>query len=290
MKRIKMLAVILALVMSMSLVSSCAKETPKEEPTASNNTEAAAGIYKDGTYTATYDRNDVRNWKAFVEITVKNGKITEAKYDYTNDKGEIRTDNKGYSDAFKAANGYTPKDGFAKLAKSLTEVQDAEKVDTLTGATHSTKNFKQLAAAALENAKNGNTAKAVVPLYQDGVYKAEFDNFDAHGWKGQLELEIKDHNISSVVFDYVNKEGKLKSQDEAYRKSMEPKSGTYPEKFISELQQSLLEKQIISTVDAVAGATSSSNDFKALVEFVLDEMAEKGDTALRKIPLPEAEE
>lgn len=288
MKKVKVLAVILTLVMSIGLLSSCAKKTTNVNPTPSND-PTTTGVYKDGTYKATYDRNDVRNWRAFVEITVKDGKISEAKYDYTNDKGEIRTDNKGYTDAFKAANKYTPKEGFDELVKRLITAQDAEKVDTLTGATHSTKNFKQLAAAALDNAKKGDTTEAVVPLYQDGIYKVAFDNFDAHGWKGQIELEIKDHKISNVVFDYVNKDGKLKTKDEGYKAAMEPVSGTYPAKYIPELQQSLLDKQIISTVDAIAGATASSNDFKSLVEFALDDMAEKGETAPMTMPLPKAE-
>lgn len=287
MKKTKVLSVVLTLILSIGLLSSCGKKPVNDTPAPANGT-TTSGAFKDGIYKAIYDRNDVRNWKAFVEITVKDGKVAEAKYDYTNDKGEMRTDNKGYSDAFKAANGYTPKEGFTKLGERLVAAQDAEKVDTLTGATHSTKNFKQLAAAALESAKKGDTAEAVIPLYQDGVYKVAFDNFDAHGWKGQIELEIKDHKISNITFDYVNKDGKLKTQDEGYKAAME-KSGTYPGKFIPELQQSLLDKQIISTVDAVAGATASSNDFKALVEFALDDMAEKGNTSPMTMPLPKGE-
>jgi major membrane immunogen (membrane-anchored lipoprotein) len=70
---------------------------------------------------------------------------------------------------------------------------------------------------------------------------------------------------------------------------MEPVSKTYPGKYIPELQQSLLDKQDISSIDAIAGATTSSNDFKALVGFALDEMAKKGDTAPKTIPLPAGE-
>jgi major membrane immunogen (membrane-anchored lipoprotein) len=107
-------------------------------------------------------------------------------------------------------------------------------------------------------------------VYKDGVYKVAFDKFDAHDWKGQVELEIKGDKITNVVFDYVNKDGKLKTKDEAYRAAMEPVSKTYPGKYIPELQQSLLDKQDISSIDAIAGATTSSNDFKALVGFALD--------------------
>jgi major membrane immunogen (membrane-anchored lipoprotein) len=123
-------------------------------------------------------------------------------------------------------------------------------------------------------------------VYKDGIYKVAFDKFDAHDWKGQVELEIKGDKITNVIFDYVNKDGKLKTQDEAYKAAMEPVSKTYPGKYIPELQQSLLDKQSISSVDAITGATTSSNDFKALVEFALENMAKKGETAPQTIPLP----
>jgi major membrane immunogen (membrane-anchored lipoprotein) len=122
-------------------------------------------------------------------------------------------------------------------------------------------------------------------VYKDGIYKVAFDNFDKNGWKGQVELEIKGDKITNVVFDYVNKDGKLKTQDEAYKKAMEPVTKTYPAKFIPELQQSLLDKQDIAAVDAVAGATGSSNNFKALAGAALD-MAKTGDTAPKTIPTP----
>lgn len=124
---------------------------------------------------------------------------------------------------------------------------------------------------------------------KDGVYKVAFDNFDSHDWKAQVELEIKDSKIANVKFDYVNKEGKLKSQDAEYKKSMESKSGTYPEKYIKELQDQLIQKQDIAAVDAVTGATSSSNNFKELVKYALDEMAKKGVTGEKTIPLPKEE-
>jgi major membrane immunogen (membrane-anchored lipoprotein) len=123
-------------------------------------------------------------------------------------------------------------------------------------------------------------------VYKDGVYKVSFDKFDAHDWKGQVELEIKGDKITNVTFDYVNKDGKLKTQDEAYKAAMEPVSKTYPGKYIPELQQSLLDKQSISSVDAITGATTSSNEFKALVQFALENMAKKGETTPQTIPIP----
>jgi len=195
----KLLGLGVTTVLTLSMLSGC---TSTQEST---ETAAPASELKDGTYHAEYDREDVRNWIAFVDVTVEDGKIAKVYYDYTNDAKEMRTESQGYVDGFKAANGYTPREGFDKLGNQLIETQDVEKVDVVSGATHSSRNFNELAAAAIEKAKTGDTTEAIVPLYEDGTYKVEADAFDDHGWKAFVELEIKDHNIASVNFDYTNK-------------------------------------------------------------------------------------
>ncbi|MCJ7688516.1 MAG: FMN-binding protein, partial [Clostridiaceae bacterium] len=116
----------------------------------------------------------------------------------------------------------------------------------------------------------------------DGVYKVEYEGFDSHDYKGQLELTISAAKITDVKYDEVKRDGTFKSEDEAYKKSMEEQSKTYPEKAYTELKEQLIEKQS-STLDAVTGATASSNNFKALVEYALDDMAVKGTTTPEKI-------
>ncbi|WP_169338258.1 FMN-binding protein [Paenibacillus sanguinis] len=251
------------------------------------NDTAAGGDLQDGTYKGIYDRKDVRNWIAYVEVTVKDGKIEKVYYDYTNENGDLRTNDENYTKAFTDFNKMSPREAFDQLGAKLVEAQDASKVDAVAGATHSSRNFNELAAAALEHAKTGDTSDAVVNLYDDGTYNVAAEAFDDHGWKPQLELVIKDHKIESVNFDYTNEEGKLKTEDEGYKAAMEPKSGTYPAKYTEELEKALIEKQLVGDVDVIAGATTSSNNFKALVEYALDEMAEVGDTSAHTIKLEE---
>ena len=269
--------------LAISLLSGCAS-TKTEETAAPAET---AVELKDGTYHAEYDREDVRNWIAFVDVTVKDGKISEVTYDYTNKAKEIRSENQGYVDGFKAANGFTPREAFDKLGASLIEKQDATKVDVVAGATHSSRNFNELAAAAIEKAKTGDTTAAIVALYEDGTYKVEADKFDDHGWKPFIELEIKDHKIASVNFDYINEKGKLKSEDAEYKANMEKVAKTYPAKYMEELEKALVEKQVISTVEAVSGATHSSENFSLLVEYALDELAEIGKTGTAAMSMTE---
>lgn len=243
-------------------------------------TEASASdiAYKDGTYKATFDRTDVRDWQAFVELTVKDGKIATAKYDYTNADGAIRSDDKNYEEAFAAANKFTPKEAFTRLGEELVATQDANRIDVVSGATHSSRNFDTLAKAAAKNAEAGTTDEAIVPLYQDGTYKLTAPEFSEQGWKDFVELTIKDHKIAAVTFDSVNKDGKLKSTDADYKANMEKETKTYPEKYSKELTDALLKDQKVSAVEAVTGATHSSDTFKSYVEMILDDYAEIGKT------------
>lgn len=265
---------IFVMLMELLMAAGCSGNEDNAEDSGSRE-EAA---YYDGQYHAEYERYDVRNWRAYVDITVKDGKITKAYYDYTNETGTKRTDNKGYVEGFSAANnGMTPREAFDKLGSKLVESQDIGRVDAVSGATHSSRNFVELAATALLKASDGDTTPASIPLYEDGTYRVEGDAFDEHGWKPFVEITIVNDRITEVVFDYTNESGMLKTMDTEYKKNMEAISGTYPEKYTGELEQQLIREQVLSLVDAISGATSSSGNFTTLVEYALDDKAEAGD-------------
>ena len=104
---------------------------------------------------------------------------------------------------------------------------------------------------------------------KDGVYRAEYKNFDKYGWRQFLDLEVKNGVIISVDFDYVNRDGNLKSQDASYNKRMKDKSGISPNEFKVMFEKELLEKQAVEKLDGVAGATHSFQNFRALAEVIL---------------------
>lgn len=120
--------------------------------------------------------------------------------------------------------------------------------------------------------------------YQDGTYRAEFSDFDSHGWKGYVEITVKDKTFSNVVMDYVNEEGIKKSESEEYYvtwNSVNEDENFDPTQVFSQLQSQLLEKQDISKVDAISGATSTSSNFTALVESLESNMKSgKTDTVI----------
>lgn len=122
---------------------------------------------------------------------------------------------------------------------------------------------------------------------KDGAYKAEASDFDSRGWKPFVELTVKDKKISDVKFDYVNKEGKMKSADEAYNKSMMEKAKTSPSIYTKDLAKKLVETQDVAKVDTITGATTSTGNFKALAEKAIADGAKTGKTDVIKVKIEE---
>ncbi len=135
-----------------------------------------------------------------------------------------------------------------------------------------------------KEAAPANANSTTQATFKDGKYKAEASDFDERGWKPFAEMDVKDGKIASAKFDYVNKDGKFKTQDAGYNKAMEEKNKTNPAKYTKELTDSLVAKQDPAKVDTVTGATTSTNNFKKL-STQLVENAKKGDTAVVKVTI-----
>ena len=99
---------------------------------------------------------------------------------------------------------------------------------------------------------------------KDGNYTAE-SRKDEMG-SGRITLVIKDHKIKAAVFDGLNPDGVVK--DESYGKSDgeikdegKYKKAQLAVKAHKDYAQQLIERQKLSEVDAIAGATVSYNQF-----------------------------
>jgi len=126
--------------------------------------------------------------------------------------------------------------------------------------------------------------------YKDGTYRAEFSDFDSHGWKAFVEVTVKDDKFTEVVIDYLDADGNKKSADEEYKttwQSVNP--DMYPEKAYNELRDQLLDKQDITKIDGVSGATSTTDNFKTLVG-ALESNMKSGNTDTVIVDLPKESE
>ncbi|MGD9559819.1 MAG: FMN-binding protein [Oscillospiraceae bacterium] len=125
------------------------------------------------------------------------------------------------------------------------------------------------------------------PTYQDGTYSAEFKDFDSYGYKEYMIVTVSGGEITDLVYNAVNEEGVLRTQDEKYQQNMESVVDTYPEKYTGDLINQFMDEQDISRVDIIAGATWSSESFKALFIALEAHMTSGDTTALRVDNVPE---
>jgi major membrane immunogen (membrane-anchored lipoprotein) len=78
-------------------------------------------------------------------------------------------------------------------------------------------------------------------------------------------------------YDNVDKNGKSKTQDKDYEKSMKKVNKVGPVEYTKELNEALVKKQTPAEVDVVSGATSSSTSFIQYAEQLIN-AAQAGNT------------
>lgn len=105
--------------------------------------------------------------------------------------------------------------------------------------------------------------------YEDGNYTAETEP-DDRGYKSVIDITVENGEIVEVYYDEMNEEGDRKSQDQEYSDKMEQASGVRPEDAYKQLQDALINTQNPDQIDAVTGATTSSETFKKLAKEALD--------------------
>lgn len=121
---------------------------------------------QDGTYTAEDLKYDAHGWKASVTITVSSGRISDAKFEYTAEDGTTKGGNTAYGEKMASAVGITPDEYIAQYTQKLVDTQDPDKIDAISGATTSHKDFKTLATAAIDATKSRNTTTTEVELFK----------------------------------------------------------------------------------------------------------------------------
>ena len=102
---------------------------------------------------------------------------------------------------------------------------------------------------------------------KDGVFFGE-SPYDAFDYKHVVKLEIKDEKIISVDYDEIHASGAGKQEDEEYGKEMSV-TGTTPAKAYPRMENQLLEKQDVTEIDAVTGASYSLYRFRYAVMIAL---------------------
>lgn len=127
-----------------------------------------ASTLQDGYYTAEAMEFDVHGWKEYLTICVSDGRIVNVEYDAKNPSGLVKSWDMDYMREMNAVDNTYPNEYTRVYTETFLTLQDPDKVDALTGATHSHETFRLLAKAAMEQARAGdkNIAYVDVPIYE----------------------------------------------------------------------------------------------------------------------------
>ncbi|MGT2800220.1 FMN-binding protein [Streptococcus marmotae] len=144
-----------------TMMSSSETAMSSSETSMSSSEAKMMGELKDGMYSAESGADD-RGYKIVHTITVKDGKITESKFDYEDKDGKMKSANEEYNKMMSEKAGVSAKEAIEKLNAGLVEKQDVEAVEVVSGASHTSEDFKKSAKALLAAAEKGDTAKVML--------------------------------------------------------------------------------------------------------------------------------
>ncbi len=269
------------LIVAAALIS-CGQSSSKTG--AASSTQPAADKLQDGTYMATYSHTDSHSWQEFLQVKVQGNKITAARFDAIDAKGNLKTNDANYNATMKKVSGSNPDEYTKALSQALLTGQAAP-VDGVTGATESSKDFNDLAALIIAAAKKGDSAPIILP--QDGTYTAK-GKASQYGWIPYLEITFANDQMTKVAVDQVkmdnNKITARQSEDKTFQEQYKKTTGKDITDAFNTLDSELLKTGDPSKVDVVSSATEISNQFKDLAKQILDSRVSLSpDTISQKI-------
>jgi len=116
---------------------------------------------KDGFYTA--EMSDYSHgWKEYLCIMVKDDTIVYAEFNAKDPSGYIKAWDNAYMENMNSVQGTYPNEYTRAYIAELIESQSTDSLDTVSGATSSGDNFRKLAVAVVEQAKNGDSTTVIV--------------------------------------------------------------------------------------------------------------------------------
>ena len=242
--------------------------------------QTAGGALQDGTYKLE-ELGYSNGYKAQMSMTVADGKITKTTYDYVNKDGKSKTKDADYEKNMKKVTKTGPKEYIPALNDSFKQNgANTAAIDVVSGATDSSWNFKNYAAQLVQAAQAGKTDTIQIhntDKMKDGTYTLTEKN-DYNGYHTVFSIVVKDGKIAESNYDNVDKNGKSKTKDADYEKNMKKVNKVGPVEYTKALNESLVKTQNPAEVDVVSGATSSSTNFIAYAEQLVN-AAQAGNTA-----------
>ncbi|MDO4680492.1 MAG: FMN-binding protein [Aerococcus sp.] len=134
--------------------SEAKSESVSESSTAANDNAEM----KDGTYTLETPMSE-NGWKTEVSMVVKDGKIDSVDYEGYDKDGNKKSENEEYQTSMKDKSGTSSNEAVKQLVDQFLKEQNPDKVDVVSGATHTSQAFKEQMQQLMDAAKKGDTQK-----------------------------------------------------------------------------------------------------------------------------------
>ena len=119
---------------------------------------------QDGFYSAEIAEFDEHGWKEYITIYVSENTIVTVDYNAKNGSGFIKSWDMEYMQLMNRDDGTYPNKYAREYAEALINQQTPNRVDAISGATHSFVTFQALARAAIQQAYAGDTKLIYVDL------------------------------------------------------------------------------------------------------------------------------
>ena len=252
-----------------NLVEECLKQANSQKEI---ETEAKSRL-RDGEYIAEESEYDKTGYKGIVKMIIKDGTITGLTWDCMDKEGNTKSQLSLDGEYLMTEDGSIWKEQSEALAKYVIEHQSIEgltvneegKTDVVSGVSINISGFLDL----VENCFSSATMK-----YKNGTYKAEEKDFDSAGYKGIMEMTIRNGNITELTWDCLDKEGNKKSQlslDGEYLMTEDgpiwkEQSEALAEYVISHQSLEGLEVDEEGKTDVISSVSININGFLELVE------------------------
>ena len=249
--------------------SECLKQANSQKEI---ETEAKSRL-RDGEYIAEESEYDKTGYKGIVKMIIKDGTITGLTWDCTDKEGNTKSQLSLDGEYLMTEDGPIWKEQSEALTKYVIEHQSIEgltvneegKTDVVSGVSINISGFLDL----VENCFSSATMK-----YKNGTYKAEEKDFDSAGYKGIMEMTIRNGNITELTWDCLDKEGNKKSQlslDGEYLMTEDgpiwkEQSEALAEYVISHQSLEGLEVDEEGKTDVISSVSININGFLELVE------------------------
>lgn len=269
---------------SSSSKTASSKTSKKSSSSAKAPKQTAGAALKDGEYSLD-ETGFSHGYKVTMTMTVSGGKVTKTTYDYVDKDGKSKTKDTEYEKSMKAKSGTGPKEYIPALNDSFTKNgANVSAIDVVSGATESSLTFKNYAQQLIQAAQAGNTKKIEIQntaKMHDGTYTLEEENY-SHGYRTTFSIVVAGGKITESKYDNVDKNGKSKTNDAEYEKSMKKVNGVGPKEYTKKLNDALVKSQNPAEVDVVSGATHSSDSFIMYAEQLIN-AAQAGNTTPIKV-------